>query len=155
MRDPKHKLQACPLGSLIPTGTSIYVISKGWVSETDKRFCLVCLFWFFYYLFVCVHTPQLKYMKINGQHAGVGSGYQTSCQVGSKLLCPWSHPADPLLQGLKNELCTINIWPKKVFRLATWPPTYHMHIKPLIITRSRLRMASFLWRRNHFHLCSY
>lgn len=51
---------------------------------------------------------QFKYMKINGQHAAVGSGYQTRCQVGNELLCPLSHPADPLLQGLKNELCIIN-----------------------------------------------
>lgn len=63
VRDPEHKMQACPLGSLIPTGTSIYVISKGWVSETDKRFCFVCLFCFSFgynfllkisLLFICV-----------------------------------------------------------------------------------------------------
>lgn len=62
-------------------------------------------------------------------------------RFGSKLLCPLSHLADPLLQGLKNELCIIKRWPKKVLRLTTWPSMYHMHIKPLIITRCRLRMA--------------
>ena len=98
MRDPKHKLQACPLGSLIPTGTSIYMISKGWASETDKRFCFVCFVFSLGHNFllkisllficVCAHTT-----------AEVYEDKRTACRRGfwvSNKLSGWQQAPLPM-----------------------------------------------------------